>query len=474
MLKGSIMAIINSFRPRSRHHDKGRSRAKFWDSAKNFFNRTAEEGVLASLPSLTQGALKSFKRRPSGRDWRNTRQIIQDFNRSITLIADIDALIPSIVDRIKEMFGIDRVILLHTYPDDNVFSLAFSLGYDPETLTGVHLTQRDRLAKWLLTNETALILEQDQGVMSYLSATEREMLERLDVRVCVPMLALNRLTGMMLLSSTRKEWSLHEEDFNLLLMLLTQASIAFESAYLSQFQRDRMRRLYRAERLATVGQLAASVAHEIRNPMTAIRSTVQYLMREFDDNNPKRELAQGVIAEVDRIDRIVDGLLSLTRRTEFTPNKISLAQLLGQTLLLIRTQAQEQAIEVMWKDPPQETHVMADAAQLKQLVLNLVMNAMQAMPNGGRLQIDLNVSSQALGSPRQKDWAVISIADTGCGIPPETLDMVFDPFFTTKPGGTGLGLSTCYAIAKQHNGDLEISSQENEGTTVNVRLPLAR
>ena len=265
-----------------------------------------------------------------------------------------------------------------------------------------------------------------------------------------------------------------EEDLNLLLMLLTQASIAFESAYLSQIQRDRMRRLYRAERLATVGQLAASVAHEIRNPMTAIRSTVQYLLREFGDNSPKRELAQGVIAEVDRIDRIVDGLLSLTRRTEFTPVKVSIAQLIGQSLLLIRTQAQEQAIEILWEGPPQDVYVMADAAQLKQLALNLVMNAMQAMPNGGRLRIDLNIRSQALELSGENEWAVMSITDTGCGIPPEILDRVFDPFFTTKPGGTGLGLSTCYAIARQHNGDLEISSRENKDTTVNVRLPLAR
>ncbi|HEU0178583.1 MAG TPA: ATP-binding protein [Blastocatellia bacterium] len=424
--------------------------------------------------SLTRGALKPFNWRPQGRDRRDIRQIIQDFNRSITLIADIDALIPSIVDRIKEMFGADRVILLHTYPDSNVFSLAFSLGYDPDTLTGVHLTQRDRLAKWLLTNETALVVEQDQEIMGYLGATEREMLKRLDVRVCAPMLALNRLTGVMLLSSTRTDWGLSGEDLNLMSTLLTQAGIAFESAYLSQFQRDRMRRLYRAERLATVGELAASVAHEIRNPMTAIRSTVQYLLREFDDRNPKRELVHGVIAEVDRIDRIVDGLLSLTRRAEYTPSKISLAHLIGQSLLLIRAQAQEQAIEILWASPPQEVYVMADAAQLKQLTLNLVMNAMQAMPNGGRLQIDLSVRSQALGLPGEREWAVISISDTGCGIPPEILDRVFDPFFTTKPGGTGLGLPTCYAIVKQHDGDLEISSQTNEGATVNVRLPLTR
>jgi two-component system, NtrC family, sensor kinase len=409
----------------------------------------------------------------AGRNLSETDQIIQDFNRSIALIADTDALITSIVARINELFGTDRVILLHTYLDSDLFSLVFSLGYNAEALRGVHLTRRDRLAKWLLTNETALIVDRDQGVLTYLSGAERQMLERLDVRVCVPLLALNRLTGMMLLSSTRKGWSLSEEDLKLLLLLINQASIAYESAYLSEIQRDRMRRLYRAERLATVGQLAASVAHEIRNPLTAIRSTIQYLQHGFDDSNPKHALVKGVISEVDRIDRTLDGLLSLTRRTEFMPGKLSLVNLIGQALLLTRTQAQGQSIEILLDEPPQDVYVMADEPQLKQLVLNLVMNAIQAMPDGGRLQIDFGAEYESLESPGGQDYAVVSIADTGCGIPTENLDKIFDPFFTTKPGGTGLGLSTCYAIVQQHGGDLEISSRENIGTKVSVRLPLA-
>jgi two-component system, NtrC family, sensor kinase len=467
------MIRMNLFGKGSRNHDRRRGRAGFWNFVKILFKRVRDEGVSALLASPTRGAPKLSRWRPASRNQRDTRRIFQDFNRSIALIDDTDALITSIVDRIKELFGTDRVILLHAYPDSGMFSLAFSLGYDPEALKGVRMTQGDRLAKWLLTNETALIVYQDRGVLSYLSAAEREMLKRLDVRVCAPLLALNRLTGLMFLSSTHDGWALSKEDLNLLLVLVGQAGIAFERAYLSQLQRDRARRLYRAERLATVGQLAASVAHEIRNPLTSIRSTVQYLLREFDDSNPKRALAEGVIAEVDRIDRTVDGLLSLTRRTEFTPDKISFDDLIEQSLLLIRTQAQQQSIEILWDKPRQEVYVIADAAQIKQLMLNLVMNAMQAMPNGGRLRIELNAVATPSGSPGEKDWAVLLIADTGSGIPAENLDKVFDPFFTTKPGGTGLGLSTCYGIARQHGGDLEISSRENEGTTVSVRLPLA-
>ncbi len=328
-----------------------------------------------------------------------TEKLLQDFNRSISLIEDTDALVTSIVERMRELFGTDRAILLHTYPESGLFSVTFSMGYDPTALKGLHLTERDRLAKWLLTNETVLVPDRDRAVMGYLSAEERKMLKGLEVRVCVPLLALNRLTGVMLLSSTRTEWWLSEEDLKILQELMAHGSLAYESAYLSQLHHDRMRRLYRAERLATAGQLAASVAHEVRNPLTAIRSTAQYLLGEFDPSHPKRELVEGVIAEVDRIDRTVDGLLSLTRRTEFMPTRLSLVKLVEQLLLLVRTQAQQQATEVLWEAPSQELFILADEAQIKQLLLNLVMNAMQAMPAGGHLEITAKTEFQPLDSP---------------------------------------------------------------------------
>jgi signal transduction histidine kinase len=298
------------------------------------------------------------------------------------------------------------------------------------------------------------------------------MLARLDVRLCVPLLALNRLSGIMLLSSTGADRNLSEDNLNLMQLLLAQASIAFENAYLYATQRDRLRRLYRAESLATAGQFAASVAHEIRNPLTAIRSTVQYLLADYDAQNPKRALVEGVIAEVDRIDRTVDGLLSLTRRTEFRPENILLGQLIQQSLLLTSSQAKEHQVDVQWTLPTPDLYVFADPARLKQLFLNLIMNAFQAMPGGGELIIEINVKLEMFGLTGEKNRVFITLSDTGSGIAAEDLDKIFDPFFTTKQGGTGLGLPTCYAIAQQHGGELEISSRQNEGTKVTLRLPL--
>lgn len=423
---------------------------------------------------MKQFLFKSQQEEPASRRWRKDRQAILEFNRSLALIVDPDALMSSVVARLRELFGTDRVIILRSLTDGGMFSVAFSVGYSADELKSVHLGQQDRLAKWMQTNETILVISRDKSVFDYLSAQEQEMLRQLNVCACVPLVALNRLTGMILLSSTQGSFALSDEDLNLLQTLTSLASVAFENANLYQQQRDRLRQLYRAERLAAAGELAASVAHEIRNPLTSIRSTVQYLLGEFDEEHAKRPLVEGVIAEVDRINQTVDGLLSLTRRVEFKPERLALTQLIEQSLLLVGTKARWSAVEIIWSAPTPDVYVSGDVSQLKQLLLNLILNALQAMPEGGRLTIELSRRRAPDRLGREKTWAEVSIKDTGCGVAAENLEKIFDPFFTTKQGGTGLGLSISYAIARQHGGELEINSRQGDGTTVALRLPLVK
>jgi two-component system, NtrC family, sensor kinase len=432
--------------------------------------------VIGSSFRLADGVNQSLSnfigRFRTRRCWKDDRQILLEFNRSLTIIVDPDALMASISARFSELFDTNRLIILRSSPDDVVLNVAFSTGYSADDLDIIRLAQQDRLAKWLLTNDSVFVVEQDSDLFQYFSEPERYMLNHLGIRVCIPLIAMNRLTGVILVSSNHKQLSFKQEDISLLHMLASQASIAFESAYLYQQQRERLSKLYRAERLASAGQLAASVAHEIRNPLSAIRSTVQYLLGEFNEQNSKRHLMEGVIDEVDRISRIVDGLLSLTRHAEFKPERATLAPLIEQSLALVRTQAHNQAVEILWA-ADYDGCIMADQSQLRQLILNLILNALQAMPSGGNLKIELRRKPEATGLGGVKNWVEITIADTGCGIPEEILDKVFNPFFTTKQGGTGLGLSISFEIARQHGGELEMHSRINEGTTVAIRLPVA-
>jgi signal transduction histidine kinase len=274
-----------------------------------------------------------------------------------------------------------------------------------------------------------------------------------------------------MLGSSRPDWELTSQEIELLQLLAGQAGLAFENSYLYHEQRDRLRRIYRAERLAAAGQLAAGVAHEIRNPLTAIRSTVQYVLQDYADSNPKKALIRELLAEVDRIDRTVNGLLSLTRVKEFVPESVDVLDILEQSLVLVSAQAQRQRVRVERQHSSQGMRVMGDGGELKQVFLNLLLNVLQAMPDGGLLRSGAEEWRSGMGAAAGR-WVQIRISDTGVGIPADQLDKIFDPFFTTKREGTGLGLSVCHGIIHLHEGEIDVQSEAGKGTTVSVRLPL--
>lgn len=398
----------------------------------------------------------------------NHPRIITDFNRTLLLIADPESLQASVAVRLQELFGAEKVLILQLDPQQLCFLPGFSIGFGIAELEAVRFERRGALARWLLVNETSLRVKDQSDVVVGLDPAETALLARLHVQVCVPLLVLNRLTGIVLLGSRDERWKLREEQAELLQALAGQAGLAFENAALHREQRDRLRRLYRAERLAAAGQLAAGVAHEIRNPLTSIRSTIQYVLPAFEAGDQKRVLLDELLSEVDRIDRIVNDLLSLTRPTDFHPTQINLPDLLDHTLLLIGPQARKQGVEIKYHPSGSDLQVSGDAGQLKQVFLNVFLNSLQAMPAGGTLAVSVRRKEAELSG---RDVIDIRVADTGAGIPTEHLDKVFDPFFTLKKEGTGLGLSISYSIIQQHEGDIELHSEVSKGTTVTIRLP---
>lgn len=383
-------------------------------------------------------------------------------------MVDPKSLQASIATRITELFEWDRVVIFQIEPDRAAFSPHFSSVIPLAELEGVELRRRGPLAKWLLVNETCLVLSRASGIYQYLADSEKEILERLGIQVCVPLISLNRLIGIIMLGSSSQELDLDDEKINLLQSLAAQAALALENASLTKQHQDRLRRIYRAESLATAGQLAAGVAHEIRNPLTSIRSTIQYILQDYPDASPKGELLRELLSEVDRIDGTVNGLLALTRIGEFAPAAVNLAEELEHSLVLVRPQAMRKSVSIELQKSA-DLPVMGVANELKQVFLNVLLNALQAIPEGGAIRCKCEEWTQQLAGDR---WAQVTISDSGAGIPPENLDKVFDPFFTTKRDGTGLGLSVCHGIIQRHEGEIDIQSIVGKGTTVFIRLPL--
>ena len=226
-------------------------------------------------------------------------------------------------------------------------------------------------------------------------------------------------------------------------------------------------RLLRQEKLVTIGQMSASIAHELRNPLGAVKQSAFYLKRLYDRNhldptNPKvAEHLSLIESEVDTADRVITNLLNITRMKSPNPEIIDLQSLLLET---IKRAGLQQMARLSLNLQPPHLRVWADPAQLQQVFLNLFTNAHQACPENGQII----VSGSILKGQNQTQ---IVIMDNGRGIAPKAIDKVFEPLYTSKANGTGLGLSICKQIIEAHNGTITLRSQVNRGTTVTILLP---
>ncbi|HEY5975024.1 MAG TPA: ATP-binding protein, partial [Geobacteraceae bacterium] len=223
--------------------------------------------------------------------------------------------------------------------------------------------------------------------------------------------------------------------------------------------------LVRAEKLAAVGELAAGVAHEINNPLAIIRGNAELLQMSVSQEADNREEVDTIYQQVARMERIVANLLSFARQQRTVVGRVQLAAMLHDIVSQIGHQTPLTGITVREQYSPELTEIEGDEGQLRQVVTNLILNAIQAMPGGGTLTIT------TAGDP-VSDSCLISICDTGAGIPADNLTQVFNPFFTTKAGGTGLGLSVSYGIVREHGGSIAVTSGTGGGTTFSVTLPI--
>jgi two-component system, NtrC family, sensor histidine kinase HydH len=222
--------------------------------------------------------------------------------------------------------------------------------------------------------------------------------------------------------------------------------------------------IHRKEKLAAIGGLAAGVAHEIRNPLSSIKGIASYYKDKFAHGSEDYEMAGVMIEEVDRLSRVISELLEFARPTQLSWRTANINDLLAHSTRLVQQEAAAQNVRIALHPAPEDLEAEVDPDRLTQCFLNLYLNALQAMDDGGQLTI--------AGTRRGEDAVAIVIKDSGTGIAADDLTAIFDPYFTTKAQGTGLGLAIVHKVIEAHQGQIKVRSIPGEGTTFTVILPL--
>ncbi len=296
--------------------------------------------------------------------------------------------------------------------------------------------------------------------------------------VAVPVIAKDRLIGVVIADNMYSTQTIDQELITLLELFAGQAAQAIEKA--GAYQRLEMekrklenayqqlqlthKRLLHSERLATMGNMAAHVAHEIRNPLVTIGGFARSLHRQLQNPEAVKNTLGIITDEVVRLEKILADVLEFTRLPASIRQNIDLNAIATEVHTLLHNEAHEHRVQMRLYLEPELPLLRLDAVQVKQLLVNLIQNAIHAMPEGGELELRTEHASGQL--------VRVTVIDNGCGVPSELLEKIFTPFFTTKAHGTGLGLAICRQIVHEHGGEISVASTVGKGSTFIIELPV--
>jgi two-component system sensor histidine kinase HydH len=221
--------------------------------------------------------------------------------------------------------------------------------------------------------------------------------------------------------------------------------------------------IQRKDKLAAIGNLAAVVAHEVRNPLSSIKGYATYFKSLFAEDDENRAIAEILISETDRLNRVITELLEIARPSDIKPKEVDIQSIFENAIRLVRAdwnQNTKTKISTEIKDGIKT--IFIDPDRFVQVLVNIYLNSLQAMPDGGLLRTEIR---------SDRDFIAISVTDTGRGMSQETKDQIFIPYFTTKNSGTGLGMAIVHKIIEAHNGKIVVSSEEGKGTVITIYLP---
>jgi len=435
--------------------------------------------ILESV-SLFKSAIESKINRLTQANRRLKQKIfdlytIFELSRKLNSVLDLEVLLSQMLSTLVDQLGIKNIaIFLRRDPKQDHLSFLKLKGIPPKSSAKPkhwEISLKGELYRLFITQRESLFIEEIQALIKD-DNPEMEILKTLDCKLCVPLISRDELVGILSLGSKNKNLRFTDSDLEFIFVLADHLTVAVENAILYENQkcinaelRRTQKQLIQSEKLAALGQLSASLAHEINNPLGIIKNYLLILSENIDEDGPNRGNLKMIKEEVDRIARIVKSLLEFSRPEKNKIMLLDLSATLKQTISLLDKEFLSRNIKIKKELPGNLLPVIGSEDQLKQVFLNLLVNSRDFMPQGGEILI----------SARNTDLGVeIEFSDTGSGIPEVNLSRIFEPFFTTKQEGkgTGLGLWICYGIMQRHGGTIQAMRKE-KGTSFLLTLPKA-
>ncbi len=402
------------------------------------------------------------------KDRYNYRETLGNFSKAMVNILDLPSLLKRFIDMITQTMGVEKASIFLLNDEKGRYELFESKNIKIST-TSPALPKGAPLPSYLQKIKEIIVKEElAKGVAFPELKGIIEQMDLIEAEVSIPLISKGQLIGIINLSHKFNKDVYYQEDIDLLTTLANQAAIALENARLYEDLKKSKSYIRRADRLASLGTLTAGLAHEIRNPLVAIKTLTQLLPERVDDEEFRNHFLNIAAGEVERISHLVSELLDFAKPSTPKFEMEDINSILNGMILLVSTESKRKNLHIEKEFTPDLPLIKVDREQIKQVFLNILLNAIEATPEGGKITI----RTRSFLRPGGKPYLQIEFKDTGCGIAEESLEEIFNPFYTTKPTGSGLGLSISNQIVLDHDGYIDVESQRGKGSSFFINLPL--
>jgi len=395
-----------------------------------------------------------------------------EISRHLSSMLDTETLIDAILLTCLGQMGAESAVIFLADSEMRYLTNPHSKGIELDGLANIKINYDSKLVKALLhPGKPMTSIELKNHIKD--NKNLKELLKFIDIKLAAPLLMKDRLLGILFLPEKISEADYYENDLEFLSLLMNQLSVALENAQLYEREREineklqnTQRLLVETEKMAALGKLSASIAHEVNNPLGIINNYLQILSIRKVPDDVYSNYIKILKEEVSRIAGIVRQLLAFYRHHQEQITEVDVNVVIAESLTLLSHQLSTSNIKVYLDIKKNLPKIPGSSEKLKQVFLNLIMNARDFMPDGGQLDIKARTKGSRIE---------IDISDTGIGINVDKLANVFEPFFTTKEkDGTGLGLAVCYGIMQWHQGTITASNNERGGAKFTITLPVSR